>query len=59
MNIRSRDGLAVQRWDTSWMIGGSSPDKSLAFFSTPPSPDRLWSPSSLLSNEGQELFSWG
>jgi hypothetical protein len=28
------------------------------FFSKPPSPDRLWSPPSLLSNGYQELFPW-
>jgi hypothetical protein len=33
------------------MIGDSSPDRRWEFISSPPRPDRLWSPPSLLSNE--------
>jgi len=29
------------------------------FLSSPPRPDRLWAPPSLLSNGYQELFPWG
>jgi len=39
-----------------WMIGGSSPGKGWEFFSSPPRPDRLWDPLSLLSNGYQGLF---
>jgi hypothetical protein len=49
----------VQRWATGWMIGDSSPDKGWEIFSSPPCPDRLWDPPSLLSNGYQELFSGG
>jgi hypothetical protein len=38
----------VSRWATVWMIRGSSPDRVWDFFSSPPRPDRLWSPPSLL-----------
>jgi hypothetical protein len=38
----------VQRWATGWMIGGESPDRGWEFFSSPPCPDRLWGPPSLL-----------
>jgi hypothetical protein len=41
-----------------WMIGCSSPGRGWEFFS-PPLPDRLWSPPSLLSNRYQGLFPWG
>jgi hypothetical protein len=49
----------VQRWATGWMIAGSSTERGRAFFSSPPRPDRLWGPPSLLSNVYQEIFSWG
>jgi len=29
------------------------------FFSSPPRPERLWGPSSLLSNAYRTLFPWG
>jgi hypothetical protein len=41
------------------MIGGSSAGRSWEFFSSPPHPDRLWGPSSLLSNEYQGAFYLG
>jgi hypothetical protein len=47
----------IQLWATGWIIGGSSPGRGWEFFSSPPRPDRLWSPSSLLSN-GYQLFPW-
>jgi hypothetical protein len=40
------------------MIGGSSPGRSLEFFSSPPRPDRLWGPPSLLSNGYEGPFTW-
>jgi len=42
-----------------WMIGGSSPTKGWEFFSSPPRPDRLCGPTSLLFNVYQGLFPWG
>jgi hypothetical protein len=46
---RSQDSSVVQRWATSWMIGVSSPGRGWKFFSSPPHPDRLCGPPSLLS----------
>jgi hypothetical protein len=40
----------VQRWATAWMIGGSRPRRGSEFLSSPPCPDRLWGPPSLLIN---------
>jgi hypothetical protein len=37
----------------------SSPGRDWEFFSSPPRPDRLWGPPSLLSNGYQVLFPWG
>jgi len=38
--------------------GGLVPGRSWEFLSSPPRPDRLWSPPSLLSNGFQGLFPW-
>jgi hypothetical protein len=40
------------------MIGGSSPGRGWEFFSSPPRPDRLRGPPSLLFNGYQGLFPW-
>jgi hypothetical protein len=44
---------------TGWMIGGSNPGRGWEFFSSPPCPERLWSPPILLSKGYQGLFRWG
>jgi hypothetical protein len=41
------------------MNGRPSPGGGWEFFFSPPCPDRLWGPPSLLSNGYQELFPWG
>jgi hypothetical protein len=46
---RSRDSSVTRRWAAGWMIAGSSPGRSWEFFSSPPRPDRIWGPLSLLS----------
>jgi hypothetical protein len=58
-NSRRRDSSVIQRWAMGWMIGGSSPGRGWEFFSSPPRPDRLWAPPSLLSNGYEGLFSRG
>jgi hypothetical protein len=40
------------------MIGGSRHGRGWEFFFSPPRPQRLWGPPSLLSNEYQSLFPW-
>jgi hypothetical protein len=55
----SWDSLVVQRWAMGCMIGGWSTGKGWEFFSSPPRPDRLWGPPSLLSNGYQGIFSGG
>jgi len=51
LSIGSLDSSVVQHWATIWMIGWE-------FFSSPPRPDRLWGPPSILSNGYEELFPW-
>jgi hypothetical protein len=41
------------------MVGGSSPGKGWEFFSSPPLPDRLWGPPSLLFNGYKGPLPWG
>jgi hypothetical protein len=55
---RCRDSSVVRRWDTSWMIGGSSRGRGWEFFSSPSCPDWLWCSPNLLSNGYQRLFPW-
>jgi len=43
----SRDIWVAQRWAAGWMIGDPSLGTGWEFFSSPPSPDRLWCPPSL------------
>jgi hypothetical protein len=43
---------------TGWMIGISCLDGGWKIFSSPPRPDRLWSPTGLLSNGYQGFFPW-
>jgi hypothetical protein len=63
-----RDGLSGASWSVCGSGvgvgnypggGGSNPDRDWEFFSSPPRPDRLWDPPSLLSNGYQGLFPWG
>jgi hypothetical protein len=42
-----------------WMVGWSSAGRGWEFFSSPQHPDRLWDPSSPLSNGYQGLFPQG
>jgi hypothetical protein len=45
------------RWATGWMIGVLGfHSRRWEFFSSPPRPERLWGPPSLLSNGYQGLF---
>jgi hypothetical protein len=41
------------------MIGVTSPGRGWKSLSSPPCPDRLWGPPSLLSNRYQGLLPWG
>jgi hypothetical protein len=57
------EGAGTAQWYTArlrtGMIEGLSPGKGWEFFSSPPCPDRLCVPPSLLSNGYQGLFPWG
>jgi hypothetical protein len=59
-NIMKGAGISseVQRWVTSWMISDSGPSRGWEFFSSPPCPDRLWGPPSLLSKGYRGPFLW-
>jgi hypothetical protein len=52
---RSWDNSVVQQW----IIVGLSPFRGWEFFPSPPHPDRLWGPPSLLFNGYWGLFCWG
>jgi hypothetical protein len=47
------------RWATGWITGGSNHGRRWEIFSSPPRPDRLWDPTSQLSNGYQGLIPWG
>jgi hypothetical protein len=55
----SKDIRSVKYLLVVWMIGGSSPGRGWEFLFSPPLPDRLWDPPSLLSNGYQWLFPFG
>jgi hypothetical protein len=52
---------SVQRRATGWTIRvlGFDSRRGLEIFSSPPRPERLWGPLSLLYNGYQGLFPWG
>jgi hypothetical protein len=60
-NILMGAGIAqcYSAWAMGCMIGGSIPGRGWECFSSPPRPDRLWGPLSLLSNGYQGFFPWG
>jgi len=49
-------GRSQDSWATGWMIGGSSPGRGWEFFTSPPRPDWLWVPPSLLSSGYRRSF---
>jgi hypothetical protein len=58
-SLRSQYSSVVQRCAKGWMVEISSPGRGWEFFSSPPRPDWLWSPPSLLYNGYyQGLWGW-
>jgi len=55
--IHYNKNVTLRYLAAGWMIGSSSPDRGWEFIS-PPCPDRLWCPPTLLSNVYQGLFLW-
>jgi hypothetical protein len=48
-SYKSRYTSVVNRWAAGWMIGGSSTGRGWQFLSSPPRPDLLSGPPTLLS----------
>jgi hypothetical protein len=56
--IRRRDSSVVWQWATGGVNDSSSPGRGWEFFFSPPRPDRLWGPPSLLYNGYEGLSLW-
>jgi hypothetical protein len=59
IRIDLRRNRVERLWARRSGFNGSIPGECWEFFSSPPCPDRLWSPPSLLCNGYQGLFPWG